>query len=72
MYRDLTVGLPLDSDQIIEDQARRAEGLGLDVPLLRLADTNLTVYGAMRGLFGRMRCLRVTSMARGRGGLKLV
>jgi 2-dehydropantoate 2-reductase len=48
MYRDLTVGLPLESDPIIGDLARRAEGLGLDVPLLRLADTNLAVYGAMR------------------------
>jgi 2-dehydropantoate 2-reductase len=48
MYRDLTVGLPIENDEIVGDLVRKAGDLGVDVPLLRLADTSLAVYGAAR------------------------
>jgi 2-dehydropantoate 2-reductase len=53
MYRDLEAGLPLENDQIIGDLVRRAGDLGVDVPLLRLADTNLAVYEAARAADGQ-------------------
>jgi 2-dehydropantoate 2-reductase len=49
MYRDLVAGNRLEADHIIGDLVRRAEPLGLKVPLLRLVWTNLAIYEAARG-----------------------
>jgi 2-dehydropantoate 2-reductase len=44
MYRDLVQGAPVEADQIIGDLIGRAEESGVDVPLLRVAYTALSVY----------------------------
>jgi 2-dehydropantoate 2-reductase len=49
MYRDLRAGSPVEADHIIGDLVARAERLGVAVPLLRLAYTNLSVYQSSLG-----------------------
>ena len=46
LYRDLLAGNRLEAEHIIGDLVRRAELLGLTVPLLQLVRTNLAVYEA--------------------------
>ncbi|AZY50710.1 2-dehydropantoate 2-reductase [Bordetella avium] len=49
MFRDLSLGLRVESDHIVGDMAHRGRMLGVDTPLLRLAYMNLQVYQARRG-----------------------
>jgi 2-dehydropantoate 2-reductase len=50
LYRDLKQGYPVEADHIIGDLVTRARGLGVDVPLLGLAYTSLSVYqGSLAG-----------------------
>lgn len=44
MYRDLQAGQRVEVDAIIGDLVRRADGLGVPVPLLKLALLNLEIY----------------------------
>ncbi|MDT7654629.1 MAG: 2-dehydropantoate 2-reductase [Pseudonocardiales bacterium] len=44
MYRDLQQGNPVEADHIIGDLIDRARQHGVDVPLLRLTYTHLSVY----------------------------
>jgi 2-dehydropantoate 2-reductase len=48
MYRDLRAGAPVEADHIIGDLVARADAHGVDVPLLRLAYTSLSVYQGSR------------------------
>lgn len=48
MLRDLQAGQRVEAEQIQGDLIRRAERLGLDVPLLRAAYTHLQCYEATR------------------------
>lgn len=48
MFRDLMAGNEVESEQIVCDLVARARALGVDVPLLTLAHTNLSVYRANR------------------------
>ncbi|RFA06972.1 hypothetical protein B7R21_17825 [Subtercola boreus] len=48
MFRDLMGGAEVESDQIVGDLVARAGVLGVPVPLLSLANTNLSVYRAER------------------------
>jgi 2-dehydropantoate 2-reductase len=48
MQRDLVAGGATEGDHIVGDMLRRAEKRGLDVPLLRIALTNLQVHEARR------------------------
>ena len=44
MYRDLTVGKPVEADQIIGDMMVRANQLGVSTPLLEAAFASLKIY----------------------------
>jgi 2-dehydropantoate 2-reductase len=44
MYRDLRAGRPVEAEHIVGDLVARADRLGVEVPLLRLAYVNLSVY----------------------------
>jgi 2-dehydropantoate 2-reductase len=44
MYRDLSAGAPIEAQQIVGDLLRRAQGAGIDTPLLSAAHVNLQVY----------------------------
>lgn len=48
MFRDLMAGNEVESEQIVGDLVARAGVLGVPVPLLSLANTNLSVYRAER------------------------
>ncbi|RFA12224.1 hypothetical protein B7R22_17510 [Subtercola boreus] len=48
MFRDLMGGAEVESEQIVGDLVARAGVLGVPVPLLSLANTNLSVYRAER------------------------
>ncbi|TQL55460.1 ketopantoate reductase [Subtercola boreus] len=48
MFRDLMAGNEVESEQIVGDLVARAAVLGVPVPLLSLAHTNLSVYRAER------------------------
>lgn len=44
MYRDLNQGLPVEADQIVGDMLKRAQGFGIDAPVLKAAYAALCVY----------------------------
>jgi len=44
MYRDLTQGLPVEADQIVGDMLKRAQGFGIDAPVLKAGYAALCVY----------------------------
>jgi 2-dehydropantoate 2-reductase len=48
MFRDIQGGGPTEGDHIIGDMLRRARGLGLNTPLLRIANAHLQTYEAER------------------------
>jgi 2-dehydropantoate 2-reductase len=51
MYRDLMAGQPVEADQILGDLRERARQLGVAVPLVSAAFTQLDVH--QRRLIGR-------------------
>lgn len=48
MYRDLIKGLPVESDEIIDDLLVRATAVGIKTPYLHLAAIHLGIYTARR------------------------
>lgn len=46
MYRDLTQGYPIESEQIVGNLVERARGAGVPTPLLSAAYANLSIYSA--------------------------
>ncbi|SCM75617.1 2-dehydropantoate 2-reductase [uncultured Pleomorphomonas sp.] len=48
MYRDLTKGLPVENDEILDDLLARAAAVGVKTPYLHLAAINLGIYAARR------------------------
>lgn len=46
MYRDMSVGLPIEADQIVGDLLARGQAKGLATPLLAIAYTHLAIYQA--------------------------
>lgn len=48
MYRDMAAGSPVEADSVLGDFVAEAERLGVPVPLLSAAYTNLAIYAARR------------------------
>ncbi|MBM3522986.1 MAG: 2-dehydropantoate 2-reductase, partial [Alphaproteobacteria bacterium] len=48
MLRDMERGGPTEGDHVLGDLVRRADGFGIDAPLLRIAWANLQAYEATR------------------------
>ena len=48
MYRDLTKGLPVENDEILDDLLARAAEAGVETPYLHLAAINLGIYATKR------------------------
>jgi 2-dehydropantoate 2-reductase len=44
MYRDMTAGAAIEADQIVGDLLARARRLGVETPLLAIAQAHLAVY----------------------------
>jgi 2-dehydropantoate 2-reductase len=49
MLRDIQKGGPIEGEHIVGDMLRRAQGFGLETPLLRIANAHLQTYEAERG-----------------------
>lgn len=48
MLRDIQKGGPIEGEHIVGDMLRRAQGFGLETPLLRIANAHLQTYEAER------------------------
>jgi len=48
LYRDLTIGAPLEADQVLGDLLARAQAAGVATPLLTAAYAQMSIYEAAR------------------------